>query len=286
MIKEIQKNILDKFFLVRDKQAKEKTLQLLEESKWKITDARTIPYDSPTGAAYVGVAKSPLQKVEKGFGFKGVLLQTDNREFVQCHECGKWLRILSMHVKRMHKVSSREYKEKFGLPLYKGFIPDALSYKKEEASRKLWADKKYREARTIALRTTSKKAMQASLLTRRGRKPTVSFENEKGTCELQIKFRLLEYIKQYKDLPSQTQKGEGRKIAKVLHRRHGSINKGFEYYGLPMRHRTGTNVELISPNKEQYFFNYNKPNYSKQAVFDWMYKNCPVLQIDPKSLLK
>lgn len=107
---------------------------------------------------------------------------------------------------------------------------------------------------------------------------SIEYENEKGTCDLQIKFRLFEYIKMYKDLPSESsKKGEGRAICKVLVRRFGNLQKAFKHHGLPIRHRMGTTVELLAPNGKQMFFNYNQ-GYSKDKVLDWMIENCEALK--------
>lgn len=73
--------------------------------------------ESPTGKAFIGFAKEPLMQNENGIGYQGVKIQTDNRELIQCYECGMWLsRINSRHLKRCSNlVNTKQYKEKYGL---------------------------------------------------------------------------------------------------------------------------------------------------------------------------
>lgn len=270
------KEILEKYFIGNDKNG---TLRKYVRSrKLKVTDQRVIDYDSPTGKGFVGIAKSPLQKVEDGFGFKGVLMQTDNRTLCQCHICGKWFRLLAKHIEKLHQTTRDQYCKQFGLNASNGLVPDEYSYIRERAMRKVWENSAYKIKHTKRLRQQQSKAIKSSLKKRlKSTTRTVEQENEHGTCELQIKYRLVEYIKRYKDLPSRSTKGEGGRICKVLRTRHGSLNEGFKAVGLPVRYRQGTSVELVAPDKAQLFFNYNKV-YNKNEIYGWLEEHCPVLK--------
>lgn len=78
--------------------------------------------DDPTGVSVDGYTliyadyKEPLKKLLKhqGFGFAGTLAQTSDKEFVQCHICGNLFVALAGHI-RKHKLSAKEYRERFGL---------------------------------------------------------------------------------------------------------------------------------------------------------------------------
>lgn len=242
----------------------------LQRNKYKIesTDERVIDYNSPTGKAYIGIAKKPLAKVVEGFGYKGVLMQTENRELVQCHECGKWFRMLAQHIRRKHKLSKEDYTKKFNLSENRSLIPDAQSYKLEDATRK----RNLKQASPEHLRKFTDKAIKATKERWTGAKHSEEYHNKFGTCEKQLGFRLEEYIKRYKDLPSRSTKGEGGKLSKALHRRYGSLNNGFKHYGFAARYRKGTSVELLAGNGEQFFFNYNKV-YSKEDIYTFLIKN-------------
>ena len=103
-----------KYFDMRAVSAKS-ILKLVKNTKLKITDERTQAYDSPTGRVYIGIAKKPLAEVKDGFGFKGVLLQTDNRMFIQCHVCGKWLRKIPKQHLEKHNLTKEEYNKLLAL---------------------------------------------------------------------------------------------------------------------------------------------------------------------------
>lgn len=253
-------------------------LNLLKNRKLKVTDHRTIPYDSPTGRAFVGVAKKPLREVENGFGFKGVLLQTDNRMFIQCHICGKWIRQLTKRHLQKHKITKDKYKTKFGLMKSTSLVSDELSYSLEKRAR-IRLEKNPNSLNHL----TNIAAKGLASQKRRKLIHNDEHNNRYGICEKQLGFRLIEYIKKYKDLPSRSIKGEGGIISKALYRRFKSLNQGFKHYGLPTRYRQGSNVELNAPNGKQLFFNYNK-DYSKDKIWAWFVQNCP--QVDPSSINK
>ena len=85
---------------------------------------------APSGKAYIGVNKEPLMPVKEGYGFQGVLLQDESRQFVQCHNCGEWFKsITGGHLKTCSGLSGREYKQKYGLYLTKGLISDEVHKK-------------------------------------------------------------------------------------------------------------------------------------------------------------
>ncbi len=264
-----RKGILDYF--ISDRAPSE-----LKSKKYLITDEQMLEYaDSPTGRVYIGVNKRPLQKVKDGFGYQGVLLQTDNREFIQCHICGKWGKKLGGHV-QTHDITTSAYRKKFGLMQGNGLVSDATSDR--------YADSGYK--RNIVnpnsnehLDSSRANAVRATKIDHRRYAGTVEHDNKYGLCEKQLGFRLIEYIKRYRQLPSQAMKGEGGMITKALRRRHGSVNNGFNHYNLPSFYRSGSTVELLAPNKRQIFFNYNK-NYSPDLIYKWMVEQCPALHPD------
>src|SRR4051794_35493766 len=84
-----------------------------EEYRHKIIEYPT----SPTGRAYVGINKTPfMPAADNGHGFQGVLAQDEDREFVQCHACGEWKRLIgNKHLESCSGMTVRQYKEKYGL---------------------------------------------------------------------------------------------------------------------------------------------------------------------------
>lgn len=252
-------------------------LGLIKRSKYKIKNEYVeANNDSPTKFVYIGVNKKPLMEAKDGgFGYQGVLLQTDNRELVQCHVCGKWFAKLTTHIKNRHDLTKNDYRKKFGLLNTTALVSDATSYRLEKAGFKKYL--KYKEQEISKLAKARTFAVQSSVQSRMDRKLINKAEhnNRFALCEKQLGFRLLSYVKQYKMLPSRSQKGEGRLIGKALYRRYGSVNKGLEFYNLPVLYRQGTNVELKASNNKQLFFNYNK-NYNRDKVYKWIQEQCDI----------
>lgn len=260
----------------------------LKSTKYKITDERVVADNSsPTGKTYIGIAKKPLVKVEKGFGWYGVLAQTDNREFVQCHECGIWFRRLSAgHLEKFHKLSVQEYRKKYGILVQTGLIADAFSYKKEESARKFmfenWKDPKFRAKMIEQLR----KGAEKSAKTNKGNKHSTErilkdeHNNKYALCEKQLGYRIVEYIRKYKFLPTGSVKGEGDNIVHALITRYGSRNLGFRHYELPTFHRMGFSVEMTAPNGKVLNYNYHRNNYDREKIYRWICSNTPNLKND------
>lgn len=65
-----------------------------------------------------------------GHGFRGFSLRT--WEKIQCHECGKWFKSLSVHLKLVHGLSTGEYRAAHDLPAT-GLVGEAT---REKISRK------------------------------------------------------------------------------------------------------------------------------------------------------
>lgn len=264
-ITDIDKKNLSKYFEEEylDKNYK-KVKKYLKNSYYKAKEF-LIPYDSPTGSAYIGLAKEPLIENKGGFGYKGVLLQTDNRQFVQCHICGKWMKSITAKHLAKHDTNHEKYTETFSLNKSNKLVSDATSYKLEKNARK----RKGTTYLIANLASISQEASKKGVKKWKERKHSEEYHNQFGTCQKQLGYRLLEYVRKYKDLPSRSIKGEGGKLSKALYRRYGSLNNGFKAYGFPARHRIGTNVELISLDKERISFNYNKP-YDKDQIGKWI----------------
>ena len=262
------------------KYQKKVVLKLVKHKRLRITDEKLIENsDSPTGKVYIGVSKRPLQKLTRGYGYKGVLLQTDNRVFIQCHYCGKWARRLSSAHLATHRLTKEKYCSKYGLLKTTALVSDELSQSLQQRGRmNILA---YNNLNSLkANKALQKQREEAALKGREARKALMrndEHNNKYGLCEKQLGFRLIEYIRKYHFLPTNRAKGEGNQICKALFRRYGSINEGFKHYNIPTLHRTGSTVELIAPNNKQYFFNYNNHSYNPAAIYKWMVDQCPVL---------
>lgn len=253
----------------------------LDNQRYTITDERVIKYpSSPTGKIYTGIAKKPFIKVKKGFGFYGIVTQTDNRQFVQCHICGQWMKkIGGRHVKE-HGLTTERYKKKFGLFQNTALIPDALSYELEEKSRnamlKRFKTQKERDDWKEKITKTVRKALKVRNSHKQKFIDKDAHNNKFGYCKKQLGFALVEYIKKYKSLPTRHYKFGGDRILYALTKRHGSVNKGFEYYGLLKRYSKGVLLELVASNGKQLLYNLQHSN--RNEVYNWIIENCNVLK--------
>jgi len=59
--------------------------------------------------------KEPLRKFENGYGYKGVLSYSKDRDMVQCHFCGRLYKNVGSHAYFTHGYTRNEYKDKTGL---------------------------------------------------------------------------------------------------------------------------------------------------------------------------
>jgi hypothetical protein len=218
--------------------------------------------ESPTGRAYVGINKTPfMPAAENGHGFQGVLLQDEDREFVQCHSCGKWMqKIATNHLKKCSGLSMAEHKTKYGLN-DQGLVSDETSLRLTKACLK----------NKISARSFKKYAGRNG---GRTKPQSMEFFNKFGTCPLQLKTRLYEFIRCNHELPSQGNRG--RTIYKALRRRYGSFGHALSAHGLPWMKRQGTTMRFAFPDGTIYKYNINQ-FHDREELFNMMMQKCPVL---------
>lgn len=224
--------------------------------------------DAPTGRAYIGVAKHPLMGNKKGYGFKGVLLQDEDRKLIQCASCGKWTRkITYSHLKKCCGLTAREYKKKYGLYMQTGLVADETSLKLTKVALKnkeSWftAESSARERKKIP------KGIKRNLM-------NGEHNNKHGLCEEQLKEELRTFIHNNRELPGMHNRGH--RIYKALVRRYGSCSEGLKNYGLPFRERRGTNLKFVFPDYTVYGYNINQID-GREALYNMMCKKCKLLK--------
>lgn len=174
--------------------------------------------DSPSGKAYIADAKRPLIKNET-FGYRGVLLHDDSREFIQCYECGHWYRGLSQHLRLFHGIAKAEYQEKYGFNKTTTLISDGL---KEKLSRNA-IEGKWKNPPEKA-RSHKKSNSRPG-----GQVQSTEYQNKFGTCPLQLEEKLRTFIHRYKHLPNKRNTGG---CYHALKARFGHRNM-YIRYGLP-----------------------------------------------------
>ena len=223
--------------------------------------------DSPTGKAYIGINKTPLMPAaSKGFGFQGVLMQDDNREFVQCHACGEWFKKLNCaHLKKCCKLTVRGYKIKYGLRLKQGLISDEDSFVLTKAILK---NKEFGKKPSSAMGK-----MGGRLKGRKGF--PMAYHNRYGTCPLQLKARLIEFIKCNRELPSS--RNRGRNIHANLRHRYGNFNKALCVHGFPWLESKGSTMRYHFKDGSVYKYNINQ-FYDRELLYKMIMKKCPVMR--------
>lgn len=239
---------------------------------------KTIKYpQSPDGKGYIGTAKLPLMKVKSGFGFLGIKMQDSKRQKLQCHKCGKWFGRLNFHVIYNHEGLD-EYRKEFGFSKTASLVSDLESTKLAQ--------------RCLGLR--SEGVLKPNGL-QKGHKPmgaalkggnqtnTMQFKNQWGTCDEQIKARVINHIKRFRYLPGKKVNNDGKNykgehLRVLLIRRFGSAQKAYKIWGLPYVYkREGSIITYKFPdNSTQTVLSRNWED--REKMYNKMLKKCPILQ--------
>ena len=249
------------------------------KQKFKYSHAIVDYLGSPTGKAYVGLAKTPLMENPSGIGFQGVKLQSENRELIQCNECGKWYKFLTPGHLRRHGLTSQEYKEKYGLYATTSLASDCYSMKQakildERIARGEFTHKLSREERMKRFQEGREKAIKEGKyhFTQMERK------NEKGTCPEQLKSALANYIHRFKRLPCKGGRGPKFQHIWILIEKFGEPNKIWEHYGLPTRKLRGRIVEYLFPDGTFFMI---KNGLGYEELYTLMKEKCQILKDYP-----
>jgi len=226
--------------------------------------------NSPSGKAYVGLSKLPLMPNDNGIGFKGVLLQSENRDLVQCSECGRWFKCLSSTHLATHGLTRQLYREKYGLNKRESLISDTLS--------RYYSDKITHQPIMVENYTSGKYIEKAHKAWRKVSRESINLTPQKanlmGTCPLQMEQGLIEYINRFHRIPHSTGGKRGFRV-NLYKDRFGSMNNALAHYGLPTRHRTGNKTQYIFPDKQYYFVDNTGRGY--ETLYQVMLKKCPIL---------
>jgi len=134
----------------------------------------------------------PLEAVDKGFGFMGTLLCTEDETQIQCHKCGHLFAKLTPHITYAHNFNSKQYKEEYGLnqttPLLAPVVRERY-IKSAEKSLPYWA-------RNLTREDFKKKARELSIKSRvkgsKRRRYTAEQMNKFGTCPAQTQERFIQ----------------------------------------------------------------------------------------------
>lgn len=218
---------------------------------------------------YIGTAKQPLMKA--GYGFNGVLAQDEHRQLVQCHACKEWLiQISPKHLKRCSGLTTREYKKQYGLNYTQALISDAEAYKRTQ---RVLCDAFTQRSGHFDKETQINAGKKGAITNKK--RTSMQKYNSTGTCPLQLKTQLIEFIKCNRELPSKYNRG--RKLFENLTNRYGSISNAYQEIGLPTFEKQGTNHIYTFADGMQYKINVTKM-HDRNILYELLLSKCKVLQ--------
>jgi len=163
----------------------------------------------------------PYMLVDKGYGYQGVILYDPIQDKIQCHFCGKWRKQLNNIHLRSHKITTIEYKERYGLYKTTGLNSLGTFLKCSISSKKSWKGNK---ARKVKLGQLNKDLKQKKGMRMLGKK-TAQWKNSIGICDAQLQDRLKRFEKK---LGRSLRPSDNNAFTMVLRRRFGNFRKGME----------------------------------------------------------
>lgn len=141
--------------------------------------------------------KEPLREIQKGagFGYYGALAVTTDGQYVQCHMCGQLFHNLGPHLYTKHKITARDYREKFQLAYQTSLTSETERQRMKETTLK-WLKSMTPAQRKKLLEYQIECAREGRRL-RHSAQPKIRLEtmNKRGVCPDQ----LLDKIKEVKE---------------------------------------------------------------------------------------
>ena len=170
-------------------------------------------------------AQEPFMLATDGHGYLGVVMYDDVTDTVQCHICGKWFSNSGIHIAGKHKITSDEYKIRYGLTISTALCGVNVSKKLSVLTRDRMSKETMCNLLVIGRSKTRRKVRQVGGL-------TVARQNKFGLCELQIKARY-EVVKKIvgKDPNFNDLNRYDKKLAGAMSQR-GGLNKFREKIGV------------------------------------------------------
>jgi len=193
----------------------------MENQIQKIVDSGFIPL-------YKG--EPPFMPYKGGHGFMGVVLQHQASGKIQCHLCGGLYENVLLHVRTAHKkFSALKFRTSIGVnrgtPL--------CSPKVSESRARTWVNL------TPAKRAAIKKNLAAGNKERikkgkfgKGTKRNVQMQNKVGSCDLQLKTRVLKLSEKLGRLPTTKELNQDSSLYSLIYPRFGSYANALAAWGI------------------------------------------------------
>ena len=174
-------------------------------------------------------AYPPFQKLDNGYGYKGILLRDTVNDLIQCHQCGQWKSFLPSHLCRKHKIGAMDYKIKFGLPMTYPLC--ARGYSRIQSIKAI-KNKNY--VRLAEARKVIKNSKYGSKASRSYSKNSPAWLNKYAICKEQVLRRYVTWADELGKEPSSSDLQRiDYKLLAAIFRHYGRFNKfkdenGFE----------------------------------------------------------
>lgn len=183
------------------------------------TKLNTLDYDSPSGKINISKWVPPFKKLDKGFGFVGVLAEDTGSGKLQCHVCGGWYELLTTHAWAKHGLLSADYANAFGL--LRSTALKSMRIRKIQSKVMLGMRKKHKKHRMGFKKGNLESA------NRRGVNKAVEAQNKFGVCDLQIIDKITALKNKLGRTPALTEIIDtyGQRMASLIHLRYaGYLN--------------------------------------------------------------
>jgi len=229
--------------------------------EYPISKINVLKYDSPSGYVNVGKYVPPFEKIKKGFGYRGVVLEDCDSGKLQCHICGGWFEIFNSHLSSTHNMSSKEYKQMFGLSQSTALKSKMIRLKQSETMIKLMREHPEKFVNRLSGNGFKKRNSYAG--NRKKKNKALETRNKYGYCDLQIADRVLKLSDKLGKTPSliDLQTEYGKSIMWHIHKRYSSYITLCKKLGL-----------------DPCFSNFN-PKYSREYFLEKGLSNEPSIRI-------
>jgi len=237
-----------------------RTLKKIEESKNK---KRNISF--PTNIDY----EKPFTKVEKGFGYRGVLLADSESGEIQCHICGGFYHWLANHIVAVHKLKADQYREQFSLGYKTALCSEKVRDSLVKRAMTYPWERLNRQGQILSKMAKDHKTHKNKRDYSKGTE-TEEYKNKKGTCELQLFDKMEKISKTLNRQPyvEEIKEYNGKSIRGSVIRRFGSMSKMREllemkgYMYIPSSKQSITNKELLNSLRHFAEVYKRRPTYS------------------------
>lgn len=187
--------------------------------------------------------KEPIKAIpkNKGVGYYGIIMTTENGEYIQCHICGELHRQLSTHL-NLHKTTVTEYKEEFGIAFETPLISESMRFERQRQLVKRYEEMSVEEKQELKERMREL-AYKNRFNSNKNRPYRLEIKNKRGTCPDQLLDKINEVAEKLGKTPTmrefQREVGGGRYM-NPIRRTFGKWNNAIKLSGLKILERDYT----------------------------------------------